>query len=246
MSHVFIDTHGRIRARAFRLSLLAAPWIALSLGGCAVDRTVTGTVPGPNYKETHPIEMVESPTTLDVYPAATHMDRETHLRLKEFATGFHANGIGQIEILMPQGAPNSAHLQNALPAIRKSLAAGGATGYVSVGTYPPKSEESAPPIRLAYRTLHARVPHACGDFPDDIATGSSVHGWRNTPYWNYGCSYQNTFAMQVADPRDLVNPRAEAPADLEMRRLRIEKVRNGQDPGATWKTSNSNIGSVGN
>jgi hypothetical protein len=141
MSHVFIDTHGRIRARAFRLSLLAAPWIALSLGGCAVDRTVTGTVPGPNYKETHPIEMVESPTTLDVYPAATHMDRETHLRLKEFATGFHANGIGQIEILMPQGAPNSAHLQNALPAIRKSLAAGGATGYVSVGTYPPKSEE---------------------------------------------------------------------------------------------------------
>jgi pilus assembly protein CpaD len=227
-------------------ALFATPFIALSLGACAVDRTVVSTIPQADYRETHPVQLVEAPTTLDVYPAATRMDRETHMRLKEFAQGFRANGVGQIEILLPQGAPNGGLHHDALPAIRKALASGGATGYVSVGGYPGNPGDVASPIKLAYRALRARVPHACGDWPEDLFSGSSVHNWRNSPYWNFGCATQNTLAMQVADPRDLAAPRAEAAADVEMRRLRIEKVRAGTDPGANWKTANTNIGGVGN
>ncbi len=228
------------------LPLLLASFAALSLGACSADRAVTGTIPQADYSKTHPIEITEAPTTLDVYPAAHRMDRETHMRLKEFAEGFRANGAGQIEILLPQGAPGEAAQRAALPAIRNSLAAGGATGFVSVGSYPANPAEIASPVRLAYRSLRARVPHRCGEWPTDIASGSSIAGWQNRPYWNFGCASQNAMAMQIADPRDLVAPRAESPADIEMRRLRIEKVRAGNDPGATWKTVNSNIGGVGN
>ena len=246
MSHCFTSPSGTHTRRGSTGALLALPFIALSLGACSVDRAVTGTIPQANYEVTHPIEMAETPTTLDVFPAANHMDAATHQRLKEFAEGYRANGVGQMEILLPRGAVNETSQRAALPAIRHALAAGGARGLVSVGSYPANPSESASPIRLSYRALHARVPHRCGEWPTDISSGSSVAGWQNRPYWNFGCSTQNTLAMQVADPRDLVAPRAETPADVEMRRLRIEKVRAGNDPGATWKTTNSNIGGVGN
>jgi pilus assembly protein CpaD len=52
-------------------------------------------------------------------------------------------------------------------------------------------------------------------------------------------------AEQVADPRDLVGPRAEDPADTQMRARAISEMRKGNDPTTDWKTKNSSISSVG-
>jgi pilus assembly protein CpaD len=60
-----------------------------------------------------------------------------------------------------------------------------------------------------------------------------------------GCSYQSMLAEQVADPRDLVSPRAEDPADTQMRSRPIESLRKGADPTTDWKTKNTSISSVG-
>ena len=78
-----------------------------------------------------------------------------------------------------------------------------------------------------------------------LASGSSVEGWNNKPYWNFGCAYQTAFAAQVADPRDLVTPKGETPADTALRVRGIESLRKGEDPGVNWKLSNSSISSVG-
>ena len=59
--------------------------------------------------------------------------------------------------------------------------------------------------------------------------------WSNKPYWNFGCAYQTAFAAQVADPRDLVTPQAETPADTAMRVRGIESLRKGEDPSTNWK-----------
>jgi pilus assembly protein CpaD len=69
--------------------------------------------------------------------------------------------------------------------------------------------------------------------------------WSNKPYWNFGCAYQSAFAAQVADPRDLVAPQGETPADTVMRTRAIEILRKGEDPGTNWKVVNSDIITLG-
>ncbi len=101
------------------------------------------------------------------------------------------------------------------------------------------------PIRLSFIGTKAVVRSRCGDWPRDLASGSSMEGWQNQPYWNHGCAYQQAFAAQVADPRDLAGPRAEGPSDVAMRTRAIGKVREGEDPGTDWKIENTSIGTVG-
>ena len=80
----------------------------------------------------------------------------------------------------------------------------------------------------------AKVKGPCGEWPDDLASGGSLDGWQNTTYWNFGCANQATLAAQIADPRDLVEPRGETPGDVETRMRAIQKVRQGADPGTGW------------
>jgi pilus assembly protein CpaD len=103
----------------------------------------------------------------------------------------------------------------------------------------------ASPIRLTFTGLKARVATPCGEWPSDLASGSTLQGWDNKPYWNLGCSYQSAFAAQVADPRDLVSPHAEADMDTLMRARGIESIRKGTDPSTAWTTKTSSISSVG-
>ncbi len=134
----------------------------------------------------------------------------------------------------------------ALPGIRRALVDGGARGYIQVSSYPIADPGVAAPVRLSYATLVARTRTRCGQWPNDLASGNSTEGWDNKPYWNFGCASQQMTAAQVADPRDLVAPAATTPPDSWMRGRGIVAIRQGQDPGTSWKTQNSNIGGVGN
>ena len=115
---------------------------------------------------------------------------------------------------------------------------------VGVGSYAPLDSDRAAPIRVAFTGLKAEVKTPCGLWPDDLASGSSVEGWKNEPYSNYGCATQATLAAQVDDPRDFVQSRALAPSDVAMRTRAIENVRNGNDPGTNWKTGLTPIGTI--
>jgi pilus assembly protein CpaD len=106
---------------------------------------------------------------------------------------------------------------------------------VATGTYLPPNDGAAPPVRVSFTGLKAIVPTKCGQWPEDLASGSSVEGWKNESYSNFGCATQSTIAAQVDDPRDFVQPRALGPSDVAMRTRAIEAVRAGQDPGTDWK-----------
>src|SRR5271166_2842684 len=120
--------------------------------------------------------------------------------------------------------------------LRLSLAAAdaGLKGRVGFGAYLPPNDGAAPPLRVSFTGLKAMVPTACGQWPEDLASGSSVEGWKNEPYSNFGCATQSMIAAQVDDPRDFVQSRALGPSDVAMRTRAIQDVRNGQDPGTTW------------
>ena len=230
--------------RRAALALLAG--LALPTAGCVTDRVVpNSTVPLADYHARHPIVLADSATTLDVFPSTGQgrLDRHTAKQVYAFAEQYRDNGRGEVSVLVPRGggiAPST------VADIRRVLALGGARGGVTVASYPVADPRLAAPVRLSYNGLKASVADQCGQWPSDLASGSSIEGWDNKPYWNLGCATQTMIAAQASDPRDLVAPRGEEPADTMLRERGIRSTRDGQDPGTVWRLTNSNIGNVGN
>jgi pilus assembly protein CpaD len=224
-----------------RVALLA--FVALSLAGCT-DRLATNSTLPDDYRARHPIVLRERPVTLNLFPGA-RLDEGSRRRIKEFAADLRAEGAGSVEILVPAGALNEAQARLAVPAIRAALVAEGGSFSISVGSWPVADRRATAPLRLSFRGVQARVANRCGQWPQDLASGSSLETWENRPYWNHGCAYQNMIATQLDDPRDLEAPRASSPGDIQMRSRAITKVREGADPSTGWSDKSVGIGQVG-
>jgi pilus assembly protein CpaD len=221
-----------------RTSLALVLPLAVALTGCGGARYASSdpVFPG-NFEQRHPIALVAAPTTVDVFPAHGRLDGRTLANLRAFVQRYSAFGSGEIVILAPATArPDPA----AVDAVRRALAGAGAAG-VRVSTYTPGPNGGAP-IRVAFMSLKAKVATPCGNWPQDLASGSSLESWQNEPYANFGCATQTVLAAQVDDPRDFVQPRALDPSDPVMRMRAIDAVRKGQDPDTKWKTNLTPIG----
>jgi pilus assembly protein CpaD len=234
---------------AQRWKLVALLACAAPLAACSgADRVVTASVEPPDFRARHPIEISRGRAALDVLPEVRNgdIDARTRAQAREFAGQYRLNGSGEIGIALPGGGPGERDARAALPGLRRALFAGGARGHVLVSTYPVLDPALAAPIRLSYASVVAHMRSRCGQWPNDLASGASLIGWENQPYWNFGCASQQMLAAQTADPRDLIGPAADTPADSLMRGRAIDAVRAGKDPGTTWAVENSNIGGLGN
>jgi pilus assembly protein CpaD len=224
------------------LAVLSAP-----LAGCGVNRVVSDPDRSSDPAIRHPIALVEQQYTLDVFPspAVNGLDTRTSEQVASFAKRYQQSGKGPISVVVPRDRHRRTGHDGAIDSIRHVLANNGAAAPVAVSFYDIQNPQLAAPVRLSFDGLKAKVAHACGDWPSDLASGSSVRGWDNKAYWNFGCANQNMIATQVADPRDIAGPRAETPPDATIRMRGIGNVRKGSDPATNWQTKNSNIGSVG-
>jgi pilus assembly protein CpaD len=201
------DARSMFAAQVLKLTLVAAAASALS--GCGVQYASSDPAFPGDFQERHPIVVAAAPTSVDLYPVGGALDERSIANIRAFAERYRRYGAGAVVIQTPAGAnPNSI----AVHEIRR-----------------------APPVRVSFTGLKAIVPTKCGEWPEDLASGSSVEGWKNEPYSNFGCATQSTIAAQVDDPRDFVQPRALGPSDVAMRTRAIEAVRAGQDPGTQWK-----------
>ena len=243
MISFFVPARGKIVP--LRLSL-GAIVLTLTLGGCdSVDRMATSSIVKDDYRERHRITMMERPVVLNLFPSGTQIDITSERRVMQFAEGFKSEGEGRFEILIPAGGVNENNARASIATLRTILSRMGIDKDVSEGSYPVADPKANSPIRLSYRAMRARVVNPCGEWPADIQMGGPTGTWDNRPYWNFGCSYQNAFATQAADPRDLEAPRAATPTDVGMRMRAIEKVRAGGDPGTAWQVENSKISTIG-
>lgn len=229
------------------LAVVGACCLVLPLGGCVTtDRVVTDKIISDDPRLRHPIAVIEAPETLDIFVGpGGRIDNRTAGQIREFGTNAGRTGLRPIVVQLPVGASTSGGARAALPAIRRLLAQGSAHGYVDVGSYPIGDPRLASPVRLSYQTIKAKVTSRCGEWPRDLASGSSIDGWENEHYWNYGCATQSNFAAQIDDPRDLVHQRAEEPSDVAMRTRAITNIRKGEDPGTNWRVKNTNLGAAG-
>ena len=220
--------------------LLLAP-----LGACStVNKVLPPPVTPHDYHDRHPIILAEAPHVVDLFPSEVNgrVDYTTEGRIREFVARYREFGHGQVTLLAPVGGANG---RTSASAVRRALASAGLRGNILVGTYPVTDARLAAPIRLSFTSMKAKTGDRCGQWPQDLASGSSLAGWENQTYWNYGCASQATLSAQVADPRDLVTPRGMTPADVEMRMRGINRVRRGEDPTTIWQLKASSISNVG-
>ena len=208
----------------------------LPLGACGLNKVAMAPEVPYDYHERHPIVLAETPHVIDIFPPAfgSRLDQENILRIREFVTRYRRIGHGMITVLAPTGGSDPTALRAGAEKVRRALEAEGVGRAVYVATYPVSDPGLAAPVRLSFVGMAAKVKGPCGEWPDDLASGGSVQGWQNNSYWNFGCANQATLAAQIADPRDLVDPRGETPGDVETRMRAIQKVRQGTDPGTGW------------
>ncbi len=224
--------------------LAAVTVIATTLAGCGqTDRIVASSIPLDDYTARHPIVISESRTSIDVFPTMTSgkLDRHSAKQVYAFAEQYRELGRGRIVVLVPRGHAE----RSALADIRHLLVLGGASGGVDVATYPVADPGLASPVRISYEGIRARVADQCGQWPRDLSSASSIEGWENKPYWNLGCATQTMIAAQTSDPRDLVTPRGEEPADTLIRARGIDSIRKGSDPNTSWAVRSTNISGLG-
>lgn len=233
-----------IRSLRLAAPLLAVTALVPGLAGCGrTDRIVASSVPLDDYTARHPIVLAQARTSIDVFPAGGNgrLDNHTAKQLYAFATQYADLGRGRIVLLVPRGHAERATIAD----IERVLKLGGVRGGIEVASYPVADPRLASPIRVSYEGIGARVTDQCGQWPRDLSSGSSVEGWDNKPYWNLGCATQTMIAAQTSDPRDLVTPRGEEPADTQIRIRGIESVRRGSDPNTNWVVRSTNIAGVG-
>lgn len=228
--------------------ICVATLLASILGGCATPHPLPPPTTPHDYRDRHPIVLSEYPYVIDVFPSLSggKIDSASKGRLKRFLGKYHEYGHGPVTLAIPRPASATGRpLERERAAIVSTLAGEGLDNVVFVD-YPVADVNLAAPIRLSFVGMKAKVADRCGQWPRDLASGSSLDGWENQTYWNFGCATQNMIATQTSDPRDLVSPRGATPADIEMRMRGIVKLRQGADPATSWAGKPGSISGVGN
>jgi pilus assembly protein CpaD len=212
---------------------------SVMLAGCSNTRPTQQAFAPDDYRDRHPIRLEHAKQHVDVFGASPVLDARQHRDLVEFAKAQRVRGQGTIDIATPAGLPHVS-----VAAIRAALAQGGLSGPVRYTSYPVVAGAGTAPVRVSHATLVARVASQCGQWPAELAGGRNLETMHNRPYHNLGCAYQSMIAAQVADPVDLVRPRAEGPADLVKRTKDIEALRKDQDPSTKWTRDDVKVSDV--
>ena len=227
-------------AKTLTRNVLLLALSATALAGCSTLRPTQKAFAPDEYDQRHPIALTNSTTHIDVFATGSHLDRRQHRDVVEFARDYVKNGSGGMTIVVPRGAMHAGQ-QGVTASIRQALTEGGAGAHLRFSSYDTDPNLGAAPVRLSFTKLQASVKSKCGIWPSDIAGSKDLETWHNRPYHNLGCSYQTMIAAQVADPVDLVRPRAEGPVDVGKRTKDIEDFRKGTDPSTQWRKDDAKV-----
>lgn len=149
-------------------------------------------------------------------------------RLLRFYAHYRATNAGNSRLVIeaPSGAANEVAVMNAVQEIRYILTSEGIPPSDIAIEAVHAERGSEPPIRLSYLRHVAEAP-ACGYWPTNLAREPA-----NLPYPNFGCATQRNFAVQVANPADLLGPRNITPRASERRDTTWNKYVKGETTAA--------------
>lgn len=231
----FLMQQEKQRSMTPRLAAFALVAASSLLASCGNSQLTTGAIPD-DYRTRHPIVLAEGESTLDVPVASGDIRLSIGLKdmVRGFAQKFVASPAGVIQIQVPQGSYNAGAASHLAGDVRRTLTQAGIRPQrILMSSYAASPNGDAAPIRLSFVTTKA-MTSPCGNWPEDLSDNT----FGNKNWYNFGCASQNNLAAQVANPSDLIAPRAMTPIDAAQRAQVISGYR-GENSGTTI-TINSN------
>jgi pilus assembly protein CpaD len=203
--------------------LLATVTLAVLASACAnTDSIVVGSVPD-DYRTNHPIVVSERAKTIDV-PVGMNDHQPGRVQLSildSFMADYDHHSKPLVTMLVPSGSGNQLAAGNVAGGLAKRMeSAGVARGRIIVQHYDASRYGETAPIRLSYTAMRASTASQCGRWPDNMLNNNDNKHWAN-----FGCSYQNNLAAQIANPADLLGPRRRTEIDAENRSAAIDRWR---------------------
>jgi pilus assembly protein CpaD len=127
----------------------------------------------------------------------------------------------EIVVSAPMGGPSGeAAGRMAFSARQRLVAMGAPAAAVRVVGYDAAAAPDAP-LKVGFLRYQVQTPQ-CGTWENLTATRN------NNAYGNFGCAITANMAAQVANPADLLSPRASNPVDASRRDTVIDKYRKGE------------------
>jgi pilus assembly protein CpaD len=214
--------------------LLAA--FAAALAGCNTTTALdtTGAIPN-DYRDRHPITVKEGKNSLALFVGAGRggLSPSQRAEVLAFAQTWRRDATGGISIDRPVGGPNQRAVSDTLKETVSILTQAGVPSHgIGVRPYHVAGGMRAD-LRLNYPLM---VGHAgpCGLWPDDVGPAYDPKHFENKEYYNLGCAQQHNIAAMVANPADLLQPRAETPVYTAKRTFGVDKWRKGESPATTY------------
>lgn len=228
------------------LRALLAVGCAALVCGCNTDQQITGAPDVPtDYRLRHPISLTEKDHTLQLFIGANRgsLTPSQRAELLAFAQTWSNEATGGVIVDLPRGSSNERSSAAALREIESILAAAGVPPQsVAVRNYP-VSERMLGSVRISYPRIAAQAG-PCGLWPKDIGPSFNRDYFENQPPWNFGCATQRNLAAMVANPADLVQPRAESPSYTMRRTTVLEKYRAGQSTSTPSQNTTPTSGRI--
>lgn len=203
---------GRASTRSGASKLCVALAFGALLSGCSI---ATSSEP---YQSLSPIEVSLEPKTLELAPNAALGDTQ-RLQVAAFARRFARNGEGDITVAYPSDAPAASFVDDVLEEITRQ---GVSTSRLETGPYSREADGDRGVV------VFFMAPTALGSGCERL-WGETAINLHNEKSRRLGCAYRTNLAAMVADPRDLLTPRAMTPADLERRRGVFDLYRAGEE-----------------
>lgn len=217
--HDVLLTRNRRRSTSLAIVLMG---VAALASGCAKrDSIIVGSVPD-DYRTNHPILIEEVDKAVDI-PVGIHdrdLSRIQRAAVDGFIASYDRSAAPIVSVMVPYGSANQHAASNVTVGLIKRLRkAGVPEGRIVHQSYEASQYGDAAPIRLVYGEMRARTGQ-CGRWPADMMETTDNKHWAN-----FGCSYQNNMAAQIANPADLLGPRQPSEIDTERRSVSIDDYR---------------------
>ncbi len=221
--------------------------VSFAVAGCQTDRIVTGTVPA-DYRDRHPIQVNEGLRSVQMFVGSgrTGLTAEQRALAGGFASQWRRYGSGPMTIELPANVANEVSSSRTVRELRSLLVSSGVhPRAIQIQAYQSQAPSNIAPIRLTFPAVTAQVASRCHAGQENLGLSQTFEDSQNYSMRNFGCATQHNLAAAVANPEDLVQPRAEQPSYAARRKTVLEKYRQGQDPSTNYPNAAkaSNVGS---
>jgi pilus assembly protein CpaD len=196
----------------------------LALTACATtDTDIAATGPQPlTPTERYAIEVRQQPQELKLAPHAQGVSPNQAEALADFVARWSAAEGGPVTVHSPSnGGDPRAAFRTTEDARAILVEKGIDPANIRVVGYDAGGDAQAP-IVVGYQAYVARGPECGGEWENLTATRN------NAAYANFGCAITANMAAQIANPGDILTPRALDPTDASRRQTVLDHYRKGE------------------